>query len=112
MSDNFYSFLIILVCSFVTIALRALPFVLFRKRELPRYVRYIGDVLPFSVMAMLVVYCLKEFDLFDSPFGIPEIAASLCVVVLHVWRRNTLLSIVGGTALYMLLIQFVAPNFL
>ena len=64
-------------------------------------------VLPYSIMAMLVVYCLKGISFAKAPFGLPEIISVILVAVLHIWRRNTLFSIICGTICYMLLIQFV-----
>ncbi|MBR2223800.1 MAG: AzlD domain-containing protein, partial [Christensenellaceae bacterium] len=64
-------------------------------------------VLPFAIMGMLVVYCLRNTALFAAPYGIPELIACLSVVLLHIWKRNSLLSIGGGTLIYMLLVQFV-----
>lgn len=76
-------------------------------RSVPKTIRYLGTVLPYSIMAMLVVYCLK--DTFFAPYSgwLPAVLSVLGVVVLHIWKRNTLLSIVGGTACYMLLIRFM-----
>ncbi|MDD6024259.1 MAG: branched-chain amino acid transporter permease [Oscillospiraceae bacterium] len=99
---------IILVTAAVTAALRFLPFLAFpggRKR--PRIITYLGTVLPYGVMAMLVVYCLKNVSILASPHGIPELLGVAAVVVLHLWKKNTLLSIFGGTAFYMVLVQFV-----
>lgn len=106
--NNLHSVLLIAVCSIVTILLRFLPFWVFGgKRQTPAYVNYLGKVLPYAIMAMLVVFCLKNVSLTAAPYGIPELLACLLVAVLHIWRRNTLISIVGGTACYMLLVQFV-----
>ena len=92
----------------VTIALRFLPFIIFSgKKETPKVITYLGKYLPYAIMAMLVVYCLKSVNILAAPFGIPELIGVLAVVLLHIWRRNTLISIAGGTVLYMLLIQFV-----
>ena len=97
---------LIAVCVAVTIVLRFLPFVIFgRKKEIPGYITYLSGVLPYAIMGMLVVYCLKNVSFFAGSHGIPEIAASAVVVGLHVW--NTLLSIAAGTVLYMFLIQAV-----
>ena len=96
------------VSAAVTIILRFLPFIVFsNKRKTPRIITYLGKYLPFAVMAMLVVYCLKSVNPVTYPFGIPEIIGVVAVVLLHVLKRNTLLSIAGGTVLYMLLIQFI-----
>lgn len=99
---------LILVMALVTAGLRFLPFVIFTKgRKVPDVVAYLGRVLPYAVMAMLVVYCLKGISFVQMSFGLPEIISVVLVVVLHVWKRNTLLSIVGGTVCYMLLVQVV-----
>lgn len=74
---------------------------------MPRYVEYLGQVLPYATMGLLVVYCLKGVTLFQSPFGLPELISCTAVSALHVWKRNSLLSIGGGTVLYMILVQAV-----
>ena len=103
-----HSVLIIAVIALVTIALRFLPFYLFGgKRKTPEIVTYLGRVLPYAIMGMLVVYCYKGISVLTNPYGLPELLAGAVVVLLHVWKRNTLLSIVAGTVTYTLLIQFV-----
>ncbi len=99
--------LLIVVVSFVTIGLRFLPFLIFGERKTPKKITYLGKVLPYAIMAMLVVYCLKGISFVKAPFGLPELLGVGCVVLLHWWRRNTLISIVGGTVCYMVLIQFI-----
>ena len=94
------------VMSLVTILLRFLPFLIFRKQT-PAYITYLGRVLPPAIIGMLVVYCLKDITLTVRPHGLPELIAAACVVGLQVWRRNALISILSGTILYMLLIQTV-----
>ena len=92
----------------VTAALRFLPFLLFPDgKKRPRIITYLGTVLPFGVMAMLVIYCLKSVSVLTWPHGIPELLAILAVVLLHLWKKNTLLSIFGGTAIYMVLVQLI-----
>lgn len=92
----------------VTLLTRLLPFLLFGRGERPpAVVLYLGRVLPPAVIAMLIVYCLRNVSLSAYPHGIPELIASAAVVLLHVWKRNNLISIFGGTALYMILVQFV-----
>ena len=99
---------LIAVCAAVTMFLRFLPFLIFGgKREIPEYVVYLSGVLPYAIMGMLVVYCLRNMDLFAGTHGIPEILASASVVGLHVWKRNTLFSIAAGTVFYMFLVQIV-----
>lgn len=106
--NNFYAFMTILVITLVTAALRFIPFFIFSgNKPVPKYITYLGKVLPYSIMAMLVVYCLKGTSLLKAPFGLPELISVALVVVLHVWKRNTLMSIICGTLCYMILIQFV-----
>ena len=100
--------LMVLVMAAVTAAIRFLPFLIFSgKRETPAFITYLGRVLPYAVMGMLVVFCFKSVSFLKAPFGVPELIAGAVVVGLHAWRRNTLLSILSGTAVYMLLIQLV-----
>ena len=100
------SFLLIAVMAIVTILLRFLPFLVFRK-QVPPYISYLGKVLPAAIIGMLVIYCFKDTTLTAHPFGIPELIAAACVVGLQVWKRNSLISILTGTVVYMLLIQLV-----
>ncbi len=103
-----HSILIIGVIALVTMGLRFLPFYLFGgKRKTPEIVAYLGRVLPYAIMGMLVIYCFKNISVIAKPYGLPEILAGVIVVLLHLWKRNTLFSIVSGTVTYMLLIQFV-----
>ena len=102
------SLLIILVVGLTTFVTRAIPFLIFRNgKEIPETVKYLGRVLPLAVIGMLVVYCLKSVHVVSFPFGLPELLAITAVVVLHVWKRNNLLSIGVGTILYMFLVQAV-----
>ena len=87
---------------------RWLPFVLFpENREPPKVVAYLGRVLPPAMMGLLVVYCLRSVDLLSGSHGLPEAIAVAVIAALHLWKRNVLLSIAGGTAVYMLLVQVV-----
>lgn len=91
-----------------TMTTRFLPFLLFpADKPTPKYIRYLGEVLPFAVIGMLVVYCLKGTEMTAWPFGLPEIIASAAVILLHKLKKNMLLSIAGGTLCYMLLVQVV-----
>ncbi len=108
MDAKMYSILMVLVSALVTAFLRFFPFIIFSgKRKTPEIILYLGRVLPYAIMGMLVVYCLKNLSFAETPFGIPEIAASAVVVLLHLYKRNTLLSICGGTIVYMALVQMV-----
>ena len=69
--------------------------------------QYLSEVLPYAIMGMLVVYCLKDVSFTSAPFGIPEFLSCAVVAGLHIWKRNTLLSIGGGTVFYMLLVQYL-----
>lgn len=90
-----------------TMATRFLPFLVFPKGKTPpKFVQYLGKVLPCAVIGLLVVYCFKDVAS-SGTYGIPEILSVLLIIVLHKWKKNTLLSIGGGTALYMLLVQTV-----
>lgn len=105
---NLHSALMIAVIALVTAALRFLPFLIFgENRKTPPLVTYLGQVLPYAIMGMLVIYCLKGVSLTAFPFGIPEIIGCAVVTLLHIWKRNTLLSIGAGTVCYMLLVQLV-----
>ncbi len=91
-----------------TILTRFLPFLVFPEgKPVPKYVRYLGKVLPPAVFGLLIIYCLKSVSIFSGSHGIPELISILLLVVLHLWKRQMLLSIAGGTICYMLLVQFV-----
>ena len=103
-----YSLVQVLIIALVTAALRFLPFLVFPDgKKRPRIITSLGTVLPYGVMAMLVIYCLKGVSLLAWPHGLPELLAILAVVGLHLWKKNTLLSIFGGTAIYMVLVQLI-----
>jgi len=98
----------IALCAIATMLTRYLPFLVFRSdKPTPKYVRYLGKALPAAIFGMLVVYCLKNVSVFTGNYGLPEAVAIGLVVVLHLWKRNMLLSIAGGTMCYMLLVQVV-----
>lgn len=98
--------ILIAVMAIVTMLLRFLPFIIFRK-DTPEYISYLGQVLPAALIGMLVIYCLKDVTPLQAPFGLPELIAAVCVVGMHVWKRNSLVSILAGTIIYMVLIQMV-----
>ena len=97
---------LVAVMAAVSVLLRALPFILFQK-NVPEYLIYLGKVLPAAIVGMLVIYCLKDVSIAASPHGIPELIAAATVISLQVWSRNSLLSILSGTVIYMVLIQTV-----
>ena len=99
---------IVAVIAVVTMALRFLPFLIFGEhRQTPPLILHLGQVLPSAIMGMLVVYCLKDVQLTQAPYGIPQALGCAVVALLHIWKRSTLLSIAGGTMCYMLLVQLV-----
>lgn len=96
------------LCALATMLTRFLPFVIFRAdKPTPKYIKYLGKALPAAIFGMLVVYCLKNVDVTAGAHGVPELLAIAVVTGLHLWKRNMLLSIGGGTVCYMLLVQFV-----
>ena len=100
--------LLVAVVALITALLRFLPFLIFgENRTTPPIITYLGQVLPFAIMGMLVVYCLKDVSFRSGSFGIPEVLGCAVVALLHIWKRNTLLSIGAGTVCYMLLVQLV-----
>ena len=102
------SVLFFLVITLATMATRFLPFLLFPdNKKTPKYVEYLGAVLPYAIIGMLVIYCLKDVSLFRYPFGLPEVLGVGAVVILQLWRKNMLLSIGFATVLYMWLVQTV-----
>lgn len=91
-----------------TVLTRCLPFLLFPAgKPTPKYIRYLGKVLPSAVFGMLVIYCLKNVTIVSGNHAVPEFSAIAVVIALHLWKRQMLLSIAGGTICYMLLVQFI-----
>ena len=98
----------ILIIAAVTALIRFAPFAIFGKgRQTPKLITYLGKVLPAAIMGMLVVYCLRNTDLAGSSHGLAELIATAVTVALHLWRKNSLISIGAGTAVYMCLVQLV-----
>ncbi len=102
--NNTYALVLILVIALVTALLRFLPFLLLGNRKTPEFVDYLGKVLPFAVMAMLVVYCLKDINMGNA---VLQLVSVLVVVGMHLWKKNTLFSIVAGTLCYMVLMRIM-----
>lgn len=100
----------IAMCVLGTLITRFLPFIIFRaNKPTPKYIQYLGKVLPGAIFAMLIVYCLKNVSFISGAYGLPELIAIGITVALHLWKRQMILSIAAGTISYMLLIQFVFP---
>lgn len=91
-----------------TFSTRATPFLLFPPhKKTPTFVTYLGKLLPYATIGMLVVYCLKDVSLFSGSHGIPEAIAMVAISLVHLWKRNILISVGGGTLFYMFLVQYV-----
>lgn len=91
-----------------TLVTRFLPFLVFPSgKETPKYIRYLGKALPAAVFGLLVIYCLRNVSVLSGSHGLPELIAIAVVIVLHLWKRQMLISIAGGTLVYMLLVQLV-----
>ena len=94
------------VMAVVTLLLRAMPFILFDHGErTPKWITYLGKVLPPAIMSMLLVFCLRNISIFEGTHGIPELICVAVAMILHGWKRNTLLSIGTSTILYMIIVQ-------
>lgn len=107
-NNTVHSLLIVAVMAVFTALTRFLPFLAFPEgRKRPKVITYLGTVLPYALIGMLVVYCFKSVSVFAYPYCIPELLAVVLVTVLHIWKRNTLISVFGGVIFYMLLVQCV-----
>ena len=107
-NNTVHSLLIVAVMAVFTALTRFLPFLAFPEgRKRPRVITYLGTVLPYALIGMLVVYCFKSVSVFAYPYCIPELLAVVLVAVLHIWKRNTLISVFGGVIFYMVLVQCV-----
>ena len=105
MTDTIIS---IIVMAAVTALLRFLPFMIFRgDKKTPDFISYLGKALPFAIMGMLVVFCLKSVDFKGGVHGLPEIISILLIVLAHWWKKNTILSILVGTVCYVVIVNFI-----
>ena len=98
---------VIAVCALCTLLERALPFLIFRGKSVPEPVNYLGTVLPMAIMTTLIFYCLRNVEFSSAAAWAPQLISAAVTVVLHLWRRSTLLSIAGGTVCCMVLTQLV-----
>lgn len=106
MLNDFQVLTVVLVIAVITFLTRALPFAIFTKMQtIPQYITFLGRYLPMAVIGMLVVYCFKDVSPLEPPYALAELLATITVIVLHLYKRNLLLSIIGGTGVYMLLVQ-------
>ena len=108
MNKILYTAITIAIISLVTILLRSFAFIALPEgKEIPKVVKRLGKTLPYGIMAFLVIYCLKDTSVLTYPYALPELISVALVVLLQVWRRNSLLSILLGTVCYMVLVQMV-----
>lgn len=106
--DTYDTLILIVIIAICTLLTRIIPFLIFpANRKTPKYILYLGNVLPFAIIGMLVVYCLKGITPLQYPFGLPELIAITTIVIVHKWKHRLLLSIGGGTLLYIVLVQWV-----
>lgn len=102
------SFIFFGLIAITTMLTRILPFLVFpENKKVPKYITYLGEVLPYTIIAMMVIYCIKDVSFVRAPFGVAEVISIGVLGALHFWKKNTLLSIGVGTILYMILTQFV-----
>lgn len=99
----------ILIMSLCVILTRALPFLLFRSKEkTPRFILFLGKYLAGAVFGMLVIYCMKDIQFTNGNRGAQQIAGIIICILLHLWKKNMLLTIAGGTILYMFLVHLLS----
>lgn len=97
-----------LIIASATLIIRFLPFIIIRNSIAERrYIKFLGDMMPYSMIALLVIYCLKDVNLIKYPYGIPELISIAIIIVLHIFKRNVLISIGAGTIIYMFLVQAI-----
>ena len=102
---NFY--VVVMCMAIITFFTRSMPFIIFKNKSMPSYLKELGDKLPLSIIVLLIIYCIKDINFMYGNRGIPELISIITVIVVHKWKHNILLSILIGTALYMYLIQSV-----
>ena len=108
MTDCRHAMIVIMVMGLAVLATRIVPVLIFdREEKVPEFILYLGRVVPYTAMGLLIVYCLRDMPVLESPHGLPELISLAAVTVTYLWKRNTILSVVIGTALYMFLIQSV-----
>lgn len=108
MTDYGHAMIVIIVMGLAVLATRIVPVLIFgRGEKVPEFILYLGRVVPYTAMGLLIVYCLRDVPVFDAPHGLPELIALATVAVSYIWKRNTIFSVVIGTALYMFLVQSV-----
>ncbi|MBR1986989.1 MAG: AzlD domain-containing protein [Mogibacterium sp.] len=108
MTDTSHAMTVIAVMGLAVLATRIVPVLIFgRGEKVPEFVLYLGRVVPYTAMGLLIVYCLRDMPVLEAPHGLPELIALAAVTVTYLWKRNTIFSVVIGTVLYMFLVQSV-----
>ena len=108
MPDYGHALIIMLIMGAATFATRIIPVLIFgRSEKVPDFVLYLGKVIPYTAMGLLIVYCLRDVSILGGSHGIPELIAMAVVVASYLWKRYTIVSVVLGTAVYMMLLQMV-----
>ena len=108
MTDYRHAIIVIIVMGLAVLATRIVPVFIFgRGEKVPEFILYLGRVMPYTAMGLLIVYCLRDMPVLEAPHGLPELISLAVVTLTYLWKRNTILSVVIGTALYMFLVQSV-----
>ena len=108
MPDYTHALIIMLVMGGCVLLTRILPVIIFgRSERVPEFILYLGKVIPYTAMGLLIVYCLRDVSILGGTHGVPELIAMAVVVASYLWKRNTIVSVVLGTAVYMVLLQMV-----
>ena len=108
MTDYRHALIVRVVMGLGVLATRIVPVLIFgRGEKVPEFILYLGRVVPYTAMGLLIVYCLRDVPVFEAPHGLPELIALSAVAATYIWKRNTILSVVIGTALYMFLVQSI-----
>ena len=108
MTDYRHAIIVIIVMGLAVLATRIVPVLIFgRGEKVPEFILYLGRVVPYTAMGLLIVYCLRDVPVLEAPHGLPELISLTVVTITYLWKRNTILSVVIGTALYMILVQSV-----
>ena len=108
MTDHRHAMIVIIVMGLAVLATRIMPVLIFgRGEKVPEFILYLGRVVPYTAMGLLIVYCLRDMPVLEAPHGLPELISLTAVTLTYLWKRNTILSVVIGTALYMFLVQSV-----
>jgi len=108
MTDHRHAMIVIAVMGLAVLATRIVPVLIFgRGEKVPEFILYLGRVVPYTAMGLLIVYCLRDMPVLEAPHGLPEIISLAVVTGTYLWKRNTIMSVVIGTALYMFLVQSI-----